>query len=209
MDELLTAFKQLHRKNVTILSGTVSKIDETYRFCTVIVDELEIPDVRLKASIATKQVEYILVVPAVKSSVLIGLIGDDETASEYVVLAVDKTDRVILKTYDFEFMQEKGKFHAMNEMNKIEFLDDMINISAGGEGKTRVSLQEDKVLIQANGGVFYLNSKESSLNKVLGKIADCFDSLAQATCPPNAPLNVAPIVSKFQEARSEIAKFCL
>ena len=92
-------------------------------------------------------------------------------------------------------------------LQKIEFLRDTINISAGGENKTYVSLQDDKALVWAKTGKIILVSEETNIKNVLMAISDAFTALSKATCPPNAPLVTAPCLADFQKVTAEINKF--
>lgn len=213
MDKLLEAFKGIHKQVVTIESATVKSIgDDGYSCVVVLNDGTEIHDARLKASlpIKGKHEEYIVVVPRPKSTVLIGLINNDESASEYVVLSVSEYDKIeiINKKEEFSIVQEKETLVIKNKLQKIEMFKDIVNIQAGGENKTWISLQDDKILMQAKGGKFYLNSQDNSLKDVLMSIADAFNGLNKATCPPNAPLVTAPCSADFSKVTSEINKFC-
>jgi hypothetical protein len=94
-----------------------------------------------------------------------------------------------------------------NKLQKIEMFKDIINIQAGGENKTWISLQDDKILMQAKGGKFTMTSQTGSLMAVLQAIAGAFTGLSKATCPPNSPLVTAPCAADFAKVSSEITKF--
>ena len=211
MDPLLVAFKGLHRQSVIIESATVKSIDSPYSITVITTGGVELPDVRLKAGIPIQgeDKEYIVVVPRVKSSVLIGLINNDDSAAEYLVLSVNEFDSIsiINKKEEFSIVQEKETLIVKNKLQKIEFFKDIINIQAGGENKTWISLQDDKILMQAKGGKFTLTSQTGSLMAVLQAISDAFAGLNKATCPPNAPLVTAPCLADFTKVTTEINKF--
>lgn len=212
MDPLLAALKGIHKQSIIIESAIVKSIGDDGYSCTVInTDGMEIPDVRLKASLPIKGVdeEFLVVVPRVESTVLIGLIGNDDSAAEYIVLSVSQYDKIniVNKKDEFSIVQEKEVLTIKNKLQKIEFFKDIINIQAGGENKTWISLQDDKILMQAKGGKFTLTSQTNSLKDVLMSIADAFTALSKATCPPNAPLVTAPCLADFQKVTAEINKF--
>lgn len=211
MDPLIRAFQGIHKQSITIESATVKSVDSPYSITVITTGGVELPDVRLKAGIPIKgeDKEYIVVVPRVESSVLIGLINNDDSAAEYLVLSVNEFDSIsiINKKDEFSIVQEKETLIIKNKLQKIEMYGDIINIQAGGENKTWISLQDDKILMQAKGGKFTLTSQTNSLKDVLMSIADAFTALSKATCPPNAPLVTAPCLADFQKVTAEINKF--
>lgn len=213
MDRLLNALQGFNKQSVIIESATVRAVQEDGYSISVIDNEGNvIPDVRLKASLPIQgnDKEYIVVVPRPNSTVLIGLMNNDTTAAYYVVLSVSEYDKIeiVNKKEEFSIVQEKETLVIKNKLQKIEMFKDIINIQAGGENKTWISLQDDKILMQAKGGKFYLNSKDNSLKDVLMSIADAFNGLNKATCPPNAPLVTAPCSADFSKVIQEINKFC-
>jgi hypothetical protein len=212
MDPLLRAFQGIHKQAVIIESATVRAVqDDGYSISVVDNEGNVIPDVRLKASMPIMGVdkEYAVIVPRPGSTVLIGLMNNDTTAAYYVVLSVSEYDKIEIKNEQDEFsiVQEKEVLTIKNKLQKIEFFQDIINIQAGGENKTWISLQDDKILMQAKGGKFTMTSQTGSLMAVLQAISDAFTGLNKATCPPNAPLVTAPCAADFAKVTTEINKF--
>ena len=74
---------------LTIYQGIVTKTDGVT--CTCRFDDLEVSDIRLRASLSDKD-KQMLVVPKVNSAVIIGSLSGD--LSQAVVLQVDEIERI-------------------------------------------------------------------------------------------------------------------
>lgn len=118
--ELAQRIRQLApTAQASLYQGIVRDVQE--ETCTVEVDGLKIPDVRLRASTA-KTEQPMLVVPKVGSAVLIGSLSGD--LLELAVLALDQVERIELGA---EIILNQGKNGGLVCVNKLtDKLNDII-----------------------------------------------------------------------------------
>lgn len=168
--EILAGFKNLFGTSpIQVLLATVKSVEGNA--CTVTTTEgLELPDVRLKASVNDSK-EYFVTKPRVGSSVLISLIGNDQFAAEYVVIAqdefdsieavVDKTAIVIKKE---SVSVEKGKMQFLIDDEKFNVIND----------NTGIFVKTDKIEIVANGKLSITGGSYGahSLKEILNGLCD-------------------------------------
>lgn len=79
------------KRSAPLYQGIVQSIEGNT--CTIEVDGIEIPDVRLRASISSDSDE-LLIIPAIGSVVIVGSLTSD--IYQLVVLAVDRADTIIV-----------------------------------------------------------------------------------------------------------------
>jgi hypothetical protein len=79
------------KASLTLMQGIVRKVDGC--LCEVEIDNMTIPDVRLRASEKTDD-EQLLIVPALDSAVIVGSLSGDLT--QLVILAVDRSEQIII-----------------------------------------------------------------------------------------------------------------
>lgn len=104
------------------IHGTVKEI--TGDTCTVMVGELELTDVRLKATADGS--ETLLIIPAVDSNVM--MISSDGSIDNLVVVKMDKLDKIIAENGEFktEIDLVAGKVGIRNSVASLyELLDDL------------------------------------------------------------------------------------
>lgn len=89
--ELGERLRGLHTKSASLYQGIVRRIEG--RSCTVEIDGLEIPDVRMRASL-TEEDEELLITPAIGSVVIAGSLSGD--LGDLVILSVDRAERITL-----------------------------------------------------------------------------------------------------------------
>lgn len=89
--ELAQRLRSIQTQSVSLLQGIVKSIEGTS--CTVEIAGLDIPDVRLRATLADTEAE-LLITPAVGSGVIVGSLSGDLT--QLVVLSVDRADTITL-----------------------------------------------------------------------------------------------------------------
>jgi len=93
-EELMLAMKKLFEAPVQTFPATILDVDSDELTCTIQpIDGPEIFNVRLKAAI-NGVTDGIVEIPSVGSSVLCGLIGNDDNTC--VVLAVDAVDQILI-----------------------------------------------------------------------------------------------------------------
>ena len=89
--ELQERLKKLGGKALSLYQGIVESVEGTT--CTVVIDGLAIPDIRLRATTTEDDME-LLIIPAVGSGVIVGsLTGGFE---QLVILSIDRADQIIL-----------------------------------------------------------------------------------------------------------------
>ena len=89
--ELQERLKRLGRRTLSLYQGIVESVEGTT--CTVVIDGLAMPDIRLRATTTEDDME-LLITPAVGSGVIVGsLTGGYE---QLVILSIDRADKIIL-----------------------------------------------------------------------------------------------------------------
>lgn len=83
--------RQLSPKQTPLYQGVVRAVEGLT--CTVEVDGLEIPDVRLRAT-TSKEDEELLITPAIGSGVVVGSLTGD--IADLVVLSVDRAESIVI-----------------------------------------------------------------------------------------------------------------
>ncbi len=92
--EIFERMKSAFKGAIQCVPATVVSVNEVNLSCVVtLFDETEIPDVRLKASIDEEIVDGLVEIPEVGSTVLVGLISNNE--SDRFVLKCSKVVRVL------------------------------------------------------------------------------------------------------------------
>lgn len=89
--ELQERLKKLGGRTLSLYQGVVESVEGST--CTVTIDGLAIPDIRLRATTTNDDME-LLITPAVGSVVIVGsLTGEFD---QLVVLSIDRADQIIL-----------------------------------------------------------------------------------------------------------------
>ena len=89
--ELQERLRKLGGRALSLYQGVVESVEDGT--CTVIIDGLAIPDIRLRATTTEDDME-LLIIPAVGSGVIVGsLTGGFE---QLVILSIDRADQIIL-----------------------------------------------------------------------------------------------------------------
>ena len=89
--ELHERLKKLGESTPSLYQGIVESVEGTT--CTVMIDGLSIPDIRLRATTTDDDME-LLIIPAVGSGVIVGsLTGGYE---QLVILSIDRANQIIL-----------------------------------------------------------------------------------------------------------------
>lgn len=171
--EIFEKLKRLHGKQVQCQPAVIKSVDKDALTCTVVMlDELEMPGVRLQASIAgTKPSSYHVNYPAIGSSVLIALIGGEESAGEYYVAAMNEIDGFDIKI----------------EATEVSFSKDSLSLT---DGKSTIGLKNGSVLIEAQGKVEIKNSAES-LKSIIGDLITELQGMQLVT--PTGPGTFNPV----------------
>ena len=79
------------KASLTLMQGIVRKVDGV--LCDVELDNITVPDVRLRASEAA-EAGQLLITPAVGSAVIVGSLSGDLT--QLVVLAIDRAESIVI-----------------------------------------------------------------------------------------------------------------
>lgn len=79
------------KASLTLMQGIVKKVDGV--LCDVELDNITVPDVRLRASEAAESGQ-LLITPAIGSAVIVGSLSGDLT--QLVVLAVDRAESITI-----------------------------------------------------------------------------------------------------------------
>lgn len=79
------------KASLTLMQGIVRKVDGV--LCDVELDNITVPDVRLRASEAAESGQ-LLITPAIGSAVIVGSLSGDLT--QLVVLAVDRAESIVI-----------------------------------------------------------------------------------------------------------------
>jgi hypothetical protein len=176
--EILQKLRGLHGKQVQCQPAVIKSVDKDNLTCTVIMlDELEMPGVRLQASIANaKPSSYHVNYPEPDSSVLIAMVGGEESAGEYYIAATSEIDGFDIKI----------------EAMEISFTKDSISLT---DGKSTIELKDGKVLIEAQSKVEIKNASES-LKSIIGDLLTELQAMQLIT--PTGPGTVNPVtIAKF------------
>ena len=89
--ELQERLKKLGGRTLSLYQGVVESVEGST--CTVTIDGLAIPDIRLRATTTNDDME-LLITPAVGSVVIVGsLTGEFD---QLVILSIDRADQIIL-----------------------------------------------------------------------------------------------------------------
>ncbi len=103
-----------------IVTGTIKDVDETEETCTVTtVDDQEIVEVRLRATINTSEKKAWVLVPAVDSEVLIGNI---ENGSEWCVLMVSEVSKIRSEVTNVVLEIDGEKVQLSNDQESLSTL---------------------------------------------------------------------------------------
>lgn len=90
--ELAERLKGLNPKSGAIFQGIVLSIDGC--LCTVRIGEIDIPDVRIRASETAKDSTQMLVCPKIGSAVILGSLSGDY--ADLAILSVDEVDHITI-----------------------------------------------------------------------------------------------------------------
>lgn len=148
-------------KELTFWTGKVVSVEDTT--CTVDVGNLHLSGVRLRASLAEEENQFLLV-PATGSAVLLGSLSGDYAS--LAVLKCDKIQRILVSGGQIEFTEQSLRItHKVSE-GQIEFTEQSLRIT---HKKVEVSTDEFKV---AQGNVLLADGKEPllSFKNVVAKI---------------------------------------
>ena len=119
-EELIIALKKLFAAPVQTFPATVLDVDMTELTCTVQpIDGPEIFDVRLKAAV-TEVNDGMVQIPVVGTSVLCGLIGNDDNTC--IVLAIDRVDQTL-----FNGGENGGLINIQTLINELNKTNDVVN----------------------------------------------------------------------------------
>jgi len=103
-----------------IVTGTIKDVDETEETCTVTtVDDQEIVEVRLRATINTSEKKAWVLVPAVGSEVLIGNI---ENGPEWCVLMVSEVSKIRSEVTNVVLEIDGEKAQLSNDQESLSTL---------------------------------------------------------------------------------------
>lgn len=107
----------LKARKASLYQGFVKSVEG--KTCTVQIDGLDVPDVRLRASTTDEESEIILV-PAVGSAVIVGALSDD--FGQLALLSMDKVDTITIHGG-----KQGGLVLAPSLVKKLNALEDDIN----------------------------------------------------------------------------------
>lgn len=107
----------LKARKASLYQGFVKSVEG--KTCTVQIDGLDVPDVRLRASTTDEESELILV-PAVGSAVIVGALSDD--FGQLTLLSMDKVDTITIHGG-----KQGGLVLAPSLVEKLNALEDDIN----------------------------------------------------------------------------------
>ena len=103
-----------------IITGTVKDLDETEETCTVTtVDDQEIAEVRLRATINSAESNAWILLPVVESEVLIGNI---ENGSEWCVLMVSEVSKIHSEVGNIVLELDGEKVQISNDQESLSGL---------------------------------------------------------------------------------------
>lgn len=107
---------------VGFYDAQVLEVDESEFTCTILLDEVEIPEVRLRAVVSDNQ--SINVLPVVGSQVVVGKLADDD----YIVIACDKVTmyQVTIGTTIFK-LDSSGVLISKGTETLNKILTDLVN----------------------------------------------------------------------------------
>lgn len=107
----------LKTRKASLYQGFVQSVEGNT--CTVQIDGLDVPDVRLRASTTDEDSELILI-PAVGSAVIVGALSDD--FGQLVLLSMDKVETITIHGG-----KQGGLVLAPSLVRKLNALEDDIN----------------------------------------------------------------------------------
>lgn len=93
--KLKAALKQMLDKGDEVFAAVVQSVNEDYCTCVVLADEMEIADVRLRATINGNN--GFIIFPAVESTVLVQRLGEKE---EFFITMFSEIDGVLIQKDD-------------------------------------------------------------------------------------------------------------
>jgi len=154
-----------NRQTVTVFPAQVKSVNESDLTCDVeSSDELEIFDVRLRATVDGNDDGFVLI-PTVGSWVLLGNIGNSQ--GEYAVLATSETTKAAFKV---------GQSTWFIDADKI----------AAQRGQTAVKVESDGVRIERNSV-----SLKTAIDSLIDQIKLITVTCAAPGSPSTPPLNLA------------------
>lgn len=176
--ELYDKFLDMMKRQVpvTILSGTVKAVDSEEKTCTVTLpDGLDMPGVRLKAG-ATKSKEYFVIIPRLKSYVLIALVGGNPTAGEYCVIHVDEWDLIDIKVDKTQVAVTKNAVTLIKDKAQVILSASDIIMRYGPDGQqSKVTINTQKVIIEPFGTLEVKNatvSLKSAITQLIDTVSN-------------------------------------
>lgn len=107
----------LKARKASLYQGFVKSVEG--KTCTVQIDGLDVPDVRLRASTTDEESELILV-PAIGSAVIVGALSDD--FGQLVLLSMDKVETITIHGG-----KQGGLVLAPSLVGKLNAIEDDLN----------------------------------------------------------------------------------
>lgn len=116
--ELADRLKDLNPKTGAIFQGIVKGLDGIT--CTVSIGEIDIPDVRIRASETANDNSQMLVCPKIGSAVILGSLSGDYT--DLAILSVDEVDHIIINGG-----KKGGLINVTDLVNRLNTIERDIN----------------------------------------------------------------------------------
>ena len=159
--------------------------------CTVLVDDLELTEVRLRAVVDGEE-EFLRITPKVGSMILVADLSDGEMR-DLVVIKYTQVDIIELKRNKIDINitgGDKNEISIINEKTKINLKEDEINIL---NNQIEVNLKDNKINVH-NG-----YSLKDAFNDLINEIK--MITVPTAMGPSGIPVNNHP---NFDKIRGDI-----
>ncbi len=200
-EEILKRFKGLSQSVVPCFPAVVKSVEVLT--CTVVLpDGLELAGVRLKAANDMGE-EFIRVLPRPKSSVLIALIGDDETAGEYYVAAYNEVDEVNVAIKDTLIIATKNGISGAVKDASFALTKDNIIFTVGTAGnQSKITVSKTEIMIEPKLWLTVKNS-QANLKSILESITSILRDLTVTVTGTAGPYPVvgSGLTSPAQKAQ--------
>lgn len=188
-DEVLQKMIRVMRQ--TSLPVFIAEVTEVKgNVCTVIFpDGFELAGVRLKAAIDEKK-EFVLIMPKIGSTVLLGSLSQSESDGDFYVIAVNEVASITGVIDKTKFSIDKTEVSASVDKSSV-----LMKAS-------EIMINQDETKILLKGGVAKLHGKDKlaietdrgQLKEVLLNFASFLKSIKVLTGSPGSPSPILPVL---------------
>lgn len=162
-EDLQAALKEFLKAPETVFAARVTAVNKKEKTITVEDEGISYPDVRLSAAINDNN--KVIVYPEINTTVLVGLIGNDENT--LFVCAVDAVESVEGVIGECKFLIDNNGYHlAKGELNVKDLLVD------GFENQNKLNRELQKVVVSIG-----VTPNVPALKEIEGKNSQIINSI--------------------------------